>query len=126
HFAGAQANPERFLHVMDVFALTSRSEGMPLSVLEAEAAGLPVVASRVGGLPELIEHGRNGLLFESGDVEALETCLNELLAQPQAATDMGWLAQQRVRERFDVAVMADTYKRHYQRLLGGDERGMKA
>jgi glycosyltransferase involved in cell wall biosynthesis len=124
HFAGAQSNPERFLHVMDVFALTSRSEGMPLSVLEAQAAGLAVVASRVGGLPELIEHGRNGLLFEAGDVEALAKCLNELLARPQAASGMGSLAQQRVRERFDLAVMAETYQRHYQELLARrEERG---
>jgi glycosyltransferase involved in cell wall biosynthesis len=97
---------------------------MPLSVLEAQAAGLPVVASRVGGLPELIEHGRNGLLFEAADVEALATCLNELLAHPQTATGMGSLGQQRVRERFDVAVMAETYQRHYQQLLDRrEERG---
>src|SRR5207302_10208239 len=67
HLVGYQERPQRFLRLMDVFALTSRSEGMPLSVLEAWAAGVPVVASRVGGLPELVEHGRNGMLFNFGD-----------------------------------------------------------
>ena len=67
HFAGYQARPERFLQVMDVFALPSRLEGMPLAVLEAWAAGLPVVATRVGGLPKMIEDGSNGLLIEHWD-----------------------------------------------------------
>ncbi|HVW38501.1 MAG TPA: glycosyltransferase, partial [Pirellulales bacterium] len=66
-FAGRQAAPERFLQAMDVMALTSRSEGMPLAVLEAWAAGTPVVATRVGGLPELIADGETGLLVESNN-----------------------------------------------------------
>ena len=70
-FAGYASRPERFLAAMDVFALTSDSEGMPLSILEAWAAGKPVVASRVGGVPELIEDGRNGLLVPAGDDVAL-------------------------------------------------------
>src|SRR5262249_55707283 len=66
-FAGYRDRPERFLRLMDVFALTSRSEGMPLAILEAWAAGLPVVASRVGGIPEVVADGRTGLLFPAGD-----------------------------------------------------------
>ena len=69
HFAGYQAQPESYLQVMDVFALTSRAEGLPLAVLEAWAAGLPVVATRVGGIPRLIDDGRTGLLIDSGDEE---------------------------------------------------------
>ena len=60
---------------MDVFALTSRSEGMPQAVLEASIGELPVVASRVGGLPEVIDHGKTGLLFEPGNEAALLECL---------------------------------------------------
>src|SRR5205085_5435483 len=65
-FAGFQSKPELYLAMMDVFALTSRSEGMPLVVLEACAAGVPVVATQVGGLREMIRSGQNGLLVPFG------------------------------------------------------------
>src|SRR5262249_21327275 len=84
-FAGYQAQPERFLQVMNVFALTSRSEGMPRAVLEAWAAGVPVVASRVGGLPELIADGQTGLLFPPGDENALARALLAILGNPSLA-----------------------------------------
>ena len=89
HFTGYQAEPEKSLQAMDLFALTSRSEGMPLSVLEAWAAGLPVVASRVGGLPELIEHGQTGLLFAPDDETELARVLGELVAEPGGAEQIG-------------------------------------
>jgi glycosyltransferase involved in cell wall biosynthesis len=66
-FVGYQRQPERYYQAMDVFALTSRSEGIPQALLEALAAGLPVIASRVGGVPEVVEDGRTGLLFASLD-----------------------------------------------------------
>jgi glycosyltransferase involved in cell wall biosynthesis len=118
HFAGRQTTPERFLHAMNVFALTSRSEGMPLAVLEAWAAGLPVVASRVGGLPALIDDGRTGLLFESGDDAALATRLAALLQDRDRARTMGGCGQKVVRSRHDVSAMAGEYERHYRDLLG--------
>jgi glycosyltransferase involved in cell wall biosynthesis len=117
HFAGYQAEPERFLGAMDVFALTSRSEGMPLSVLEAWAAGLPVVGSRVGGLPELIDDGRTGLLFDPEDEGALADVFAGLLDDPGRARGLGEAGRALVRERFDSRVMAEAYHRHYLRLL---------
>jgi glycosyltransferase involved in cell wall biosynthesis len=118
HFAGYQPQPERFFHAMDVFALTSRSEGMPLAVLEAWAAGVPVVSSRVGGIPELIEEGRTGFMFEAGDEAALATRLAGLLGNPQRARAVGEAGRSLVRSKFDVSVMAETYQRHYRELLG--------
>jgi glycosyltransferase involved in cell wall biosynthesis len=117
HFAGHQANPEQFLDVMDVFALTSRSEGMPLAVLEAWAAGLPVVVSRVGGLPELVEEHRTGLMFESGDADALAGHFQALLSDPDGAARMGRAGRDMVRARFDVSVMAGNYQQRYTELL---------
>src|SRR4029077_5841450 len=87
-FAGYQPRPERFLAAMDVFVLPSRAEAMPLVIPEAWAAGLPVVASRVGGIPELIEDGRTGLLVESGDVDGLAARLRQLLADPTRAREL--------------------------------------
>jgi glycosyltransferase involved in cell wall biosynthesis len=118
HFAGYQDRPEQFLRLMDVFALTSRMEGLPLAILEAWAAGLPVVASSVGGVPDLIDHGRNGLLFPSGDEAALTDQLGGLLDHPIRARALGGAGRDVVRERYSLERMAGDYDRHYRYLLG--------
>jgi glycosyltransferase involved in cell wall biosynthesis len=117
HFAGYQAQPERFLPVMDVFALTSRSEGMPLAVLEAWAAGVPVAASRVGGLPELIDDEHNGLLFAPGDEAGLTTALCKLLTDTELARQMSVAGRHQVQTRFSLDRMAKDYQRHYLDVL---------
>jgi glycosyltransferase involved in cell wall biosynthesis len=116
-FAGYQDRPERALAAMDVFALTSDSEGMPLAILEAWAAGKPVVASRVGGVPELVADGRTGLLFAAGDDRALAGCLDRLLNDRPLAGALGEAGRALVRERYDTRVMARAYLRHYRDLL---------
>lgn len=118
HFTGYDPDPQRFLGVLDVFALTSRSEGMPLVVLEAWAAGLPVVASRVGGLPELIDDGRTGLLFEPDDEAALVSALRGLLADDGLARRLGAAGFRRVEETYSLRRMAEDYGRLYQALTG--------
>jgi glycosyltransferase involved in cell wall biosynthesis len=125
HFAGHQSNPELFLAAMNIFSLTSRSEGMPLSILEAWAAGLPVVASRVGGLPELIEEGRTGLMFESGNDEALGVLFTELVRDAARARVMGEAGRELVRRRYDVSVMAGRYQECYMELLQGRTGGTR-
>ncbi len=117
HFAGYQARPEHFLHVMDIFALTSRLEGMPLAILEGWAAGRPVIASRVGGVPEIVTEGQTGILFDSGDEAALTGAMSRLLASPDDARRLGEAGREYVRSRFDLQVMAGTYNRHYRDLL---------
>jgi glycosyltransferase involved in cell wall biosynthesis len=118
HFAGYQPAPERYYGAMDVFALTSRSEGMPLSVLEAWAAGLPVVATRVGGLPELVDDGRTGILVEFGDEAALAGALGGLIADRARARWLGAAGREQVEARFSLERMAEAYQRHYLELLG--------
>lgn len=117
HFAGYQPKPEKFMQIMDVFALTSRSEGMPLAILEAWAAGLPVVATRVGGIPQMIEHGRTGMLVDPGDEAALTAALQDLIAEPAMARSLGSAARQLAESRFDTRQMAGNYDRHYRELL---------
>ncbi|MGO9598650.1 MAG: glycosyltransferase [Isosphaeraceae bacterium] len=117
HFAGYQPRPHQFLHLMNIFALTSRLEGMPLAILEAWAAGLPVVASRVGGVPKMIAQGQTGLLFDSADKTALREAMSRLLAHPDEAKRLGEAGREYVRSRFDLRVMAGAYERHYRDVL---------
>lgn len=117
HLVGYQPEPRRYFGVMSVFALTSRSEGMPLVVLEAWAAALPVVASNVGGLPDLIRDGETGVLFQSGDVDGLAEKLHHLLTHESDAERLASAGHRHVHERFDSGLMARTYERHYRDLL---------
>lgn len=117
HFAGYTAQPERYLALMDTFALTSRSEGTPLAVLEAWAAGLPVIASRVGGLPDLLGGGSAGILFPPEDEDALAQGLQALLLAPDRARQMGFAGRRIVEASFTSEHMADEYERWYTSLL---------
>jgi glycosyltransferase involved in cell wall biosynthesis len=116
-FTGFQPRPEEFLGALDVFALTSRSEGMPLAVLEAWAAGVPVIASRVGGVPELIEDGVNGLLFPPGDEAALVAGLCRLLGDRGYASRLGLAGAGTARDGFDLRHAAGRYEDHYRAAL---------
>ena len=118
HFAGYQPSSSPFLQTMCIFTLTSRSEGMPQAGIEASVCGLPTVASRVGGLPELVEEGRTGLLFPVGDDQALSEALIELLGNEKRAREMGDLARERAIARFDIGRMAAEYHAHFLGHLG--------
>jgi glycosyltransferase involved in cell wall biosynthesis len=120
HFVGYQADTTPFLHAMDVFTLTSRSEGMPQSLLEACVAEVPAIVSRVGGMPEVIRDGATGLLFEPGDVGALARGLLTLLVERQGARRMASAASAHVVARFDIRRMATEYHADFLRLLAGD------
>jgi glycosyltransferase involved in cell wall biosynthesis len=89
------------LRAFDVFTLASRYEGMPLSLLEAMVLGLPVVATSVGGIPEVVTSGRNGLLVAPGDEVALAAAWEELLADPARGATLG-AAAARTAERFSL------------------------
>jgi glycosyltransferase involved in cell wall biosynthesis len=112
-FAGYQANPERFLAVMDVFALTSRHEALPLSLLEAWASGLPVVSSAVGGIPKVVEDGVTGLLFPSGDQAALADCLKRLLHDSALRARLAAAGKLQVQAKYSLTRMARDYDRAY-------------
>jgi glycosyltransferase involved in cell wall biosynthesis len=113
HFAGYQSHPERYLATIDIFALTSRSEGMPLAVLEAWAAGVPVIASNVGGLREMIDHGRTGLLFDAEDERALATILSDLIADDGRARALADAGRREVEAKYSLRGMSEAYQRHY-------------
>ncbi len=101
----------------ELFAQPSLHEGFGLGALEAMAAGLPVVASATGGLPELIEDGRTGFLVPPGAVEPLADRLGRLLADDTLRARMADLARQRVRQSFSVDEMAAQTAKLYDELL---------
>ncbi len=117
HFAGYSTEPQHYHHMFDVFALTSRAEGTPQAVIESSVAVRPVIASRVGGVPELIEHGQTGLLFDSGDDEALADGLYRLVTNRPFARRLAESGRDRVEERYDIRRMVDDYHRDYVELL---------
>ena len=117
HFLGACADVAALLAASDLFALASRWEGSPLTVLEAMAARLPVVATAVGGVPELVEDGVTGVLVPSGDEEALGGALASLAHQPERRRAMAEAAGARV-TRFSVEAMVQAYAELFSRVAG--------
>jgi glycosyltransferase involved in cell wall biosynthesis len=115
--AGERPDVPRRLAAAGVFVLSSRSECMPISVLEAMAAGLPVVASAVGGLPEMVVEGETGYLVAPGDPDALAEALARLVADPEARRRMGEAGRRRARERFDLPGFREAHRRLYQAQL---------
>ena len=114
---GERRDVPRLLATCDVFILSSRSEGLPISVLEAMAARLPVVATNVGGLSELVVDGITGFLVPPADSTALAEAVSRLLADPELRRRLGDAARQRVEERFDLARFHDAHVELYRRQL---------
>ena len=116
-FLGYRSDLARIHAGLDVVALPSHSEGLPLAVLEAMAAARPVVASRVGGLPEAVEHGVTGLLVAPGDRRALVEALEAMLLDPGRRRALGRDARRRYEERFTLHRMAEAYAAVYRSAL---------
>jgi glycosyltransferase involved in cell wall biosynthesis len=114
---GERADVATLLAEADVFVLASRSEGLPLSVIEAMAAGLPVVASGVGGLHELVLDGETGLLVRPGDPAALAAALDRLLTDVEYRRRLGRAGRARAEERFDLAPFRRAHVQLYRREL---------
>ncbi len=115
------------LAAIDVFVLPSLMEGHPLAVLEAMAAGKPVVATKVGGNPEAVEDGVTGLLVPPRDPGALGRAIAALARDPERARLMGREGRRRVEERFSLAAARraneEVYLRHYRRKRPGGSNG---
>ena len=116
-FVGYQENVARFYDAMDVLLLTSVNEGTPVSVIEALAAGRPVVATRVGGVSDVVRDGVDGFLAEVADVESLAARLAELAGDPELRTRMGNAGRAHVVDRYAVERLVDDIDRLYRSLL---------
>ena len=118
-FLGVRADVADILRASDVFVLSSRVEGNPLSVMEAMAAGLPVVSTAVGGVPELVQEGATGLLVPSEDAGALAQAMQALVDDPVRRQAMGEAARQHAVAHFDIRHTVRGYEQLYESLLKG-------
>jgi glycosyltransferase involved in cell wall biosynthesis len=129
-FLGWRADIDRIYADVDVVALTSRNEGSPVSLIEAMAAARPVVATRVGGVPGLVEDGVSGCLVEPGDVEGVAAAIRDLLGDPERRRTLGMAGRKRVVPSLAATRLIADVERLYTDLVAeklgttrGDRRG---
>ena len=102
---------------LDIFVISSVTEGVPLTVLEAMAFGLPVIATRVGGIPQVIEEGRSGILIDARDTEALRKTIDGLIHEPSQGQRLGETAQSIIRKNHSLERMCSGYRKVYGEVL---------
>ncbi len=117
HLLGKREDIREYLAASDAFVLSSNWEGNPLAVMEAMAAGLPVVATAVGGIPELVQPGEQGFLVPPGDATAFANAMQRLLDEPEQRGAMAIAARCHAVRAFNVDRMADGYANVYRQLL---------
>lgn len=117
HLLGFQANPIPFYEALDVFVLNSLREGLPNVVLEAMALELPIVSTRVAGVPRLLEHGVNGLLLDTGDAEQLDAALEQIVAETELRYRLGQAARQTVVDRYSFRRRMEKMRAVYDEVL---------
>ncbi len=114
-FTGFQKDVGNYLKIFDIFVLASRREGMGTSILDAQSAGLPVVACATGGIPEVVFHDKNGLLVPPGNERALADAMLRLADDPALRKRLGMTALDTVKQ-FDIQLTVDKYIRLYDEL----------
>jgi glycosyltransferase involved in cell wall biosynthesis len=119
HFLGFRKNIPQLVHGMDLFVLPSRMEGVSLTLLEAMAAGKPVIATRVGGNPEVVVDHETGYLVGPGGADSLAAAMTRLLSQPALASQFGRAGRERALSAFSADRMVDAYAAQYAEVLEG-------
>jgi N-acetyl-alpha-D-glucosaminyl L-malate synthase BshA len=117
HFLGEQDYLESILAVSDLLLLPSEQESFGLVALEAASCGVPVVGSRVGGLPEVVLHGETGYLIPVGEIREMAETAVRLLSNPEEHRLMSERARKRARDHFEASAIIPQYERLYESLL---------
>ncbi|WP_228714689.1 GT4 family glycosyltransferase PelF [Posidoniimonas corsicana] len=117
-FTGVRSDVAAILSASDLFVLSSVSEAASLTLLEAMACGTPVVVTDVGGNPEIVRYGQDGLLIPRGDSGRMANAIIQLLRDPERRREMGVAARRRVAEEYDLAISLQRYVALYEQVLG--------
>jgi len=120
-FLGYRSDVRELLSIIDIFCLTSLKEGLPISLIEAMAVGLPVVGTNVEGIRDVIVPNYNGLLVELGDVNALKNILLDLLKHPDHGESLGRVARQMAEERYSLTRCVSEYEALFLSTLQSSE-----
>ncbi len=117
YFLGKQGNVQEKLGISDLMLLPSQLESFGLAALEAMACEVPTIATNAGGLPEVIEDGKNGFLAEVGDVDRMAGCAIELLSDETRLREMAKLARFEAQSRFCASKIIPQYEKFYERVM---------
>lgn len=118
-FVGKKKKVEKYLGIADLFLLTSEKEGFPLSILEAMSCEVPTVATKVGGIPELVASGKTGYLVEKGDVRAIAEKSISILSSKRKIERMGKVARDLVMKNYTPKKISSKYEKYFRRVLFG-------
>jgi len=116
-FVGRRRDTPRILNLSEISLLTSLNEGCPLAALESLAAGIPVVSSRVGGIPEFLRHGVNGFLVEKQRTEKYAQCISTLIERPNLRHKLGMNGAALIHERYREELVISQYLKLYESVL---------
>ena len=114
YFTGFKENAGSLLKAFDLFMFPSIKEGLPYALLEAGLAELPIIASHVGGIPDIIENGKDGILVEPKNAKGLSKAVNQLMEDPAKGAELGTHAREKIRESFSFSTMLDRTRALYR------------
>jgi glycosyltransferase involved in cell wall biosynthesis len=116
YLAGSRSDVDQLLPGADAFILSSKREGFPMAILEAMAAGLPVIATKVGGIPEVIQDGQNGILVPAQDPVSLVNAICRVLDESELAADLARKARLTIEKKYSLTTITEAYSRIYLSL----------
>jgi len=122
YLAGSRSDVYQLLPGVDAFILSSKREGVPMSILEAMAAGLPIIATNVGGIPEIVKDGENGILVPPQDQNSLANAICRVLDDSEFAANLANRARISVEQSYSIQAITESYTKIYLSIFQGNVR----